>query len=179
MLNFSRSWRLCLCSLKGKNKEIFEYFIQIITGDYGVLLGDSAYALRRYMLTPITLPETAAEEKYNKSLTITRARVEHTFGVLKNRFHSLLIPLRVMGAIKSCRVITAMLILHNIAVQNRDLYEPLPEGIDIQGSNADEAITATQLEKLSDNITFKRISHELFTIFCWVNFKLFCQQFYF
>ena len=42
-----------------------------------------------------------------------------------------------MGATKSGRVITAMLVLHNIAVQNRDLYEPLPEGIDIQGSDAD------------------------------------------
>ena len=50
-----------------------------------MLLGDSAYALRRYMLTPISSPETPAEEKFNKSLTITRARVEHTFGVLKNR----------------------------------------------------------------------------------------------
>ena len=89
------------------------------------------------MLTPITMPETAAEEKYNKALTITRARVEHTFGVLKNRFRSLLIPLRVMGATKSCRVITAMIILHNIAVQSRDLYDPLPEGIDIQGTDSD------------------------------------------
>ena len=73
------------------------------------------------------------EEKYNKALTITRARVEHTFGVLKNRFRSLIIPLRVMGAVRSCKVVIAMMVLHNIAIQNRDNFEPLAEGLDPQG----------------------------------------------
>ena len=38
-----------------------------------------------------------------------------------------------IGPVRSCNVITAMLVLHNIAVQNRDLFEPLPEGVDVQG----------------------------------------------
>ena len=97
------------------------------------MLGDSAYGLRRYLLTPFIQPETPAQEKYNKALTVTRKRVEHTFGVLKNRFRSLLIPLRVMGPLRSCRVITTMMVLHNIAIMNRDQFDPLPDGLDVQG----------------------------------------------
>ena len=89
------------------------------------------------MLTPFINPENEAQEKFNKSLTITRAHVEHTFGILKNRFRSLIIPLRVMGGKKSCKVISAMMVLHNIAVTNRDLYDPLPEGFDSQGRDDD------------------------------------------
>ena len=49
-----------------------------------------------------------------------------------------------MGAKKSCRVISAMMVLHNIAVRNRDVYEPLPEGLDVQGhdDNADNSNAA-------------------------------------
>ena len=85
-------------------------------------------------MTPFIAPETGPEEKYNKALTITRARVEHTFGVLKNRFRSLIIPLRIIGAVRSCKVVTAMMVLHNIAIRNRDKFEALPEGLDPQGT---------------------------------------------
>ena len=79
-------------------------------------------------------------------MTITRTRVEHTYGILKNHFRSLLIPLRVMGPLHSCRVITAMMVLHNIAVKNRDTFEPLPDGVDIQGTdpNGDNSNQAGQ-----------------------------------
>ena len=40
-----------------------------------------------------------------------------------------------MGPIRSCRVITAMMVLHNIAVKNRDTFEPLPTGLDDQGTD--------------------------------------------
>ena len=118
----------------------------LILGDYGVLLGDSAYGLRRYLLTPYINPETPAEEKYNKALTITRTRVEHTYGILKNCFHSLLIPLRLMGPVRSCHIITAMIVLHNIAIRNHDRFEPLPTGLDEQGieANGDNSNQASQ-----------------------------------
>ena len=40
-----------------------------------------------------------------------------------------------MGAVRSCRVITAMMVLHNIAIKNHDNFEPLPDGLDAQGSD--------------------------------------------
>ena len=51
-----------------------------------------------------------------------------------------------MGPLRSCRVITAMMVLHNIAVKNRDTFEPLPDGVDIQGTdpNGDNSNQAGQ-----------------------------------
>ena len=113
-------------------------------GDFGVLVSDSGYPLRRFLLTPFLAPETEAEEKYNKAQILTHVKVECCFGILKNRFRSLLIPLRVMGPEKSSKVITAMMVLHNLAIQHRDLFEPLPEGLimqpgNINGDNTNEA----------------------------------------
>ena len=111
-----------------------------------MLIGDSAYSLRCYLLTPYIAPKTLAEEKYNKALTITRTQVEHMYGILKNRFRCLLIPLRLMGPERSCCVITAMMVLHNIAVRNHNTFEPLPSGLDEQGSdlNGDNTNQARQ-----------------------------------
>ena len=105
------------------------------TGANGILLGDSGYGLRRYLLTPFLDPSTPAEERFNKALTITRARIEHTFGVVKNRFRCLIISLRQLDPKDSLDVITACLVLHNIGVMNRDLYDPLPAGEDNQGND--------------------------------------------
>ena len=95
-------------------------------------MGDSGYPLRRFLLTPILDPQTEAEERYNKAQILTRVRVECCFGILKNRFRSLLIPLRVYGPLRSSKVITAMIILHNIAIMNRDLFDPLPSATILQ-----------------------------------------------
>ena len=96
-------------------------------------MGDSGYGIRRYLLTPFLDPSTPAEERFNKALTITRARIEHTFGILKNRFRCLIIPLRQLDPKDSLDVVTACMVLHNIGVMNRDLYDPLPQGVDQQG----------------------------------------------
>ena len=34
-----------------------------------------------------------------------------------------------MGPLRSANVITAMMVLHNIAVKNRDMFDPLPHGL--------------------------------------------------
>ena len=124
-------------------------------GDYGVLLGDSAYGIRRYLLTPFLKPDGPAQERYNDAHTGTRVRIEHTFGVVKNRFGCILIPMRVMGPKKSCQVITACLVLHNIGVMNRDLFSPLPRGLDNQGfqpvgDNTNAAGQAKRLQYVRD-----------------------------
>lgn len=84
-------------------------------------------------MTPFLNPSTPAQQRYNNALTTTRARIEHTFGIVKNRFGCLLIPLRLMCPLYSCHVITACFILHNIGVMNRDFYAALPDDSDDQG----------------------------------------------
>nr|XP_022294334.1 putative nuclease HARBI1 [Crassostrea virginica] len=52
----------------------------------GWLLGDSAYALKKYMMTPKSNPSNQGEENYNSAHSRTRAVVERALGVCKSRF---------------------------------------------------------------------------------------------
>ncbi|KAJ1199885.1 hypothetical protein NDU88_003717 [Pleurodeles waltl] len=51
-----------------------------------MILRDSAYAARTYMMTPYLNPATPAERRYNSAHKATRNVVERTFGLLKSRF---------------------------------------------------------------------------------------------
>lgn len=85
-----------------------------------ILLGDSAYALKSYMLTPFLHPQTQSERNYNYGHKKTRVTIERSFGVLKSRFlclsHKLSGPI-LFSPKRSCRpiVISACIFLHNKA----------------------------------------------------------------
>ncbi|XP_066585919.1 putative nuclease HARBI1 [Prorops nasuta] len=52
----------------------------------GLLLGDSAYPAKKYLLTPVLNPTSDSEIKYNQSHIKTRNVVERLFGVIKRKF---------------------------------------------------------------------------------------------
>ena len=106
-----------------------------IAGNIGVILGDSAYALKRYLLTPFVDPQTPEEKKFNNALCKTRVTVECAYGILRNRFQCLMKPLRVIGPEALADVVLACIVLHNIAIQKCDLYRPLPRGQNIWLAN--------------------------------------------
>jgi hypothetical protein len=54
-------------------------------GNRGVLLGDSAYPLREYMLTPYKNPRPGAQEAFNSAHKETRSLIERDIGVIKQR----------------------------------------------------------------------------------------------
>ncbi|KAJ8346132.1 hypothetical protein SKAU_G00303250 [Synaphobranchus kaupii] len=78
----------------------------------GVLLGDSGYPCRPWLMTPFINPANPAQETYNSALTHTRSIVERTIGQLKRRFHSLHSELRVEPP-RACRIILACAVLFN------------------------------------------------------------------
>ncbi|XP_048237143.1 putative nuclease HARBI1 [Haliotis rufescens] len=91
----------------------------------GWLLGDSGYACRPWLLTPLSNPQTPPEEKYNRAHCRTRNTVERAFGVLKSRF-------RCLGKTTGClmftskrchQVVYAAAQLHNMCL---DMNIPLP-----------------------------------------------------
>ncbi|KAG8222173.1 hypothetical protein J437_LFUL001264 [Ladona fulva] len=90
---------------------------------YGILLGDSGYPCRRYLMTPVLRLTSRAEEKYNRVHIKTRNIVERAIGVWKQRFPCLR---RGMGnALETtAAIISATAVLHNIAVE---LKLPEPE----------------------------------------------------
>ena len=87
----------------------------------GLILGDSAYPLRQWLMTPFLNPQTRQERHYNAVFVSTRSTVERCIGVLKRRFHCLHSELRHTPN-RACRIITACLVLHNMAV---DLGAPM------------------------------------------------------
>jgi len=91
---------------------LFQAFEQGIIN--GVLLGDSGYPLKPWLLTPFLNPTTPAQRNYNAAHCSTRNTVERAFGVLKRRFHCLHGELR-MTPDRVCNIICATVVLHNIA----------------------------------------------------------------
>lgn len=79
------------------------------------LVGDGGYACRRYMLTPLNNPTTAAEHAYNAAQILARNCIERTIGMLKRRFPALKYGLR-LKLKNTLPVIVACVVLHNVAV---------------------------------------------------------------
>lgn len=98
--------------------------IEKICGGTYHLLGDSAYGIREYLLTPYrdygTLGDS--EKNYNKIFSGTRVLIENTFGLLKNRFRQLL-KLEFHDVDKSTSFIIGCCVLHNICIENNDFID--------------------------------------------------------
>jgi hypothetical protein len=54
-------------------------------GNRGFVLGDSAYPLREYVMTPIRNPLPGAQESFNAAHRETRCLIERTIGVIQQR----------------------------------------------------------------------------------------------
>ncbi|CAG2192421.1 HARBI1 [Mytilus edulis] len=85
----------------------------------GVILGDSGYACRPYLLTPYANPTERHQQRFNGCHASTRSVIERTFGILKRRFHVLHSEVR-MKPEKVCRIFGACAVLHNIALSRNE-----------------------------------------------------------
>lgn len=84
----------------------------------GIILGDSAYPCRQWLMTPFPTPRNRSEEAFNLAHKKTRAIIECAFGMLKKRFRILHDEMRVDPE-KAPLLILAAMILHNIALDMR------------------------------------------------------------
>ena len=100
-----------------ENSAIAEQFRNGATN--GLLLGDSGYACRAYLMTPLLNPRSEAERRYNTAHRRTRCVIERCFGVLKRRFPCLHSGMRT--ALRNTLVIiVAVAALHNFALMQRE-----------------------------------------------------------
>ncbi|XP_033750280.1 putative nuclease HARBI1 [Pecten maximus] len=88
----------------------------------GLLLGDSGYACRKYLMTPFLQPVGRGQERFNRSLCRTRVLIEQTFGVLKARFPCLRFGLR-MTPEMAVSTTSACVVLHNIGILRLDVVD--------------------------------------------------------
>lgn len=91
------------------------------------LAGDSAYKLSTTIITPFRKNSTELESvknRFNLLHSMYRVRIEHCFGILKERFGSLKeLRMRFINAASStfaCKWINVCCILHNFIIENND-----------------------------------------------------------
>ncbi|KAI4455382.1 hypothetical protein MML48_9g00012114 [Holotrichia oblita] len=90
-----------------------------------ILLGDSAYPCRNYLMTPVAHPRNVAENNYNNAQIHTRNCIERCFGVLKRRFPALALGMRIAKETALTAIVAAS-VLHNIAIEENNIL-PAPE----------------------------------------------------
>lgn len=93
---------------------IYIYFLLSAIDYY--LLGDSAYGCTQYLLTPYKNNGRLSRDQihFNIKLSSGRVAIEHTFGILKQRFRQLYYC-KLRGNIKLCHFIRSCCVLHNLA----------------------------------------------------------------
>ncbi|CAH2230139.1 jg12489 [Pararge aegeria aegeria] len=118
------------------------------------LLGDNAYPLKPYLLTPILNPQSKSEELYNESHKKTRDCIEQCFDLWKRRFPALGLIIRT-SILSANAVIIATAILHNICMTNNVEDVPpevkIPDGEQVPVQDALEVPKNIELETLLAN----------------------------
>ncbi|XP_050673442.1 putative nuclease HARBI1 [Leptidea sinapis] len=105
-----------------QNSEICDHLESLTntTDETAILLGDSGYPLRRYLMTPIDgAPDDSPEGHYNAKHKRVRSTIERTFGQLKGRWRCLLAARQLHYKPEMAAKITiACCVLHNMCVQS-------------------------------------------------------------
>lgn len=86
------------------------------------IVGDGGYPCRTYLLTPVVDPQTVPQQRYNNAQIRTRNPIERLFGVWKRRFPCLSLGMR-LSPQKTCEVIVATAVLHNICSEINDDFD--------------------------------------------------------
>lgn len=106
-----------------------------------VLVGDSGYPVKPYLITPLRNPRNGAEVLFNESQIRTRNVVERSYGVWKRRFPGLALGLRLRRTTTQY-VIVSTAVLHNIACSENEnvplINEEEQAAIDIVNNNIPE-----------------------------------------
>lgn len=96
------------------------------SGEMGnnILVGDSGYPIKKYLITPLLNPQSPAEHLFNESQICTRNPVERSYGVWKRRFPVLALGIRLkLDRVEAIIIATA--VLHNIACEMNDTLPPV------------------------------------------------------
>jgi hypothetical protein len=92
----------------------------------GVLVGDSGYPIKPYLITSLLNVRNRAENVFNESQIRTRNVVERSYGVWKRRFPALAMGLR-LKLDTTQAVVVATAVLHNIACNENEPEPPVNE----------------------------------------------------
>lgn len=83
----------------------------------GIIIGDSGYPCKPYLLTPLLHPQQGPEQNYNASHISTRNCIERCIGLLKSKFRCLSRDSKMrLKKETTASVVVACCVLHNISL---------------------------------------------------------------
>ncbi|XP_030069244.1 putative nuclease HARBI1 [Microcaecilia unicolor] len=125
----------------------------------GWLLRDARYGSKTWLLTPLAMPRSDAEKRYNEAHIATRCTIERMFGVLKSRFRCLHIS---GGSLqyspeKVADIVLVCCMLHNITLKHHlDINVVVPPEVDITPSDRGSDVS-------KGNAVRRKVIHESFS----------------
>lgn len=125
------------------------------------LIGDSGYAVEKFLLTPLQNVNTEPEALYNEALIRTRNVVERKYGVWKRRFPILSQGIKV-DVDTAMVIIVATAVLHNMAIE---MNEVMPEVEEVE-----EDVVNANLENI--NLNAPGVGHQYRALFINENFNI-------
>lgn len=90
------------------------------------ILGDAAYPLKKYLITPYRDYGNLSQKQknFNYKFSVCRVKIENAFGLLKARFRQLM-RLDFHTVQRCCKFIIACCTLHNLCILHNDLLEEI------------------------------------------------------
>lgn len=139
-----------------RNSSIWEEGYQKCRYGRNHLLGDGAYPLKVWLITPYRDNGhlTRQQKYFNKCLSSKRQVIERAFGLLKGRFRRLK-HINNRSVRSSCDTIQAACILHNLCIQNEDDIE---EFLDQDDEDGDQMLNPLNVAENDAEGTLKRIN---------------------
>lgn len=128
-------------------------------GEGSLVVGDSGYAVRKYLITPLANPRTPAEHLFNESQIRTRNPVERCFGAWKRRFLALALGIRLHNS-KVEAITVAAAVLHNVACMMNDA-EPRVTNDEEAAVQLTININNDHVEAGNPNVTENNLSRHL------------------
>lgn len=112
------SWKGSTHDSRIFNESNLKTILEGVPGKYHIL-GDRGYPCLRYLLTPLTQPQTPSDKRYNFAQSSTRMVIERLNGILKRRFPCLASKLR-FSPKRSSTVVVACAVLQNLSIALND-----------------------------------------------------------
>lgn len=145
-----------------QNSEVYSNVLQngkdYLFGAEGYLLGDAAYPLKEWLMTPFkNFGQLTQEQKvYNEAHSSTRCIIERAFALLKGRFRKLkYMDVEILEDI--LLFIMASCILHNICLwREEDIHDMMEEGQNHVNSANDGDGLPGQLEEYGDAAAIRK-----------------------
>lgn len=128
--------------------------------EHSVILGDSAFPLKKYLMKPFTTTTTQREKIFNYRLSRARRIVENAFGILVSRFRVLEASIALKPE-KVDLIVLAACSLHNWLRKTTDTYitQRCVDYEDIQLGNTIDGSWRHQRQGLLQNLSATRNNH--------------------